>query len=103
MCDTVYNRMSKEDDSKAIINGWERSGIFEAVTDGSSALLSIDSFQDITPLASTYDRGNKIVYLIEINEDFFNLRLATDDKFDWGNEENDQFDVNAFEFIVDDE
>ena len=56
--------MSNEDGSKAIINGWERSGIFEAVTDGSSALSSIDSFQDIAPLASANDRGNKIVNLI---------------------------------------
>ena len=42
-----YNHMSKEDSSKAIINGWERSYIFEVVTDGSSVLSSIDSFQDI--------------------------------------------------------
>ena len=65
--------MLKEDGSKAIINGWERSGIFEVVTDGSSALSSIDSFQDIAPLASINDRGNKIVYLTEINEDFVNF------------------------------
>ena len=37
-------------------------------------------------------------------EDFVNLRLAIDDDdSDWGNEEDDEFVKNAFDFIVDDE
>ena len=41
---------------------------------------------------------------MEVTEDFVNLRLATgDDDSDWGNEEDDEFDRNAFDFIVDDE
>ena len=96
--------MSTEDGSKVSINGWKRSGIFDAVTDGSSALPSIDPFQDIAPLPSTNDGDNEIVYSIEVTEDFVNLRLATDDDdSDWGNEEDDEFDRNAFDFIVDDE
>ena len=47
---------------------------------------------------------NGVVYLIEVTEDFVNLRLATDDDdSDWGNEEDDEFDRNAFDFIFDDE
>ena len=95
--------MSTEDGSKVSTAG-ERSGIFDDVTDGSSALPSIDPFQDIAPLPSTNDGDNEIVYPIEVMEYFVNLRLATDDDdSDWGNEEDDEFDRNAFDFIVDDE
>ena len=45
-----YNHMSTENGSKVVINGWERSGIVDAVTNGSAALPSIDSFQNIAPL-----------------------------------------------------
>ena len=96
--------MLTEDGSKVSINGWKRSGIFDAVTDGSSSLPSIDPFQDMAPLPSTSDGDNENVYPIEVTEDFVNLRLATDDDdSDWGNEEDDEFDRNAFDFIVDDE
>ena len=99
-----YNHMSTEDGSKVSINGWKRSGIFDAVTDGSSALPSIDPFQEIAPLPSINDGDNEIVCPIEVTEHFVNLvnlRLATDDDdSDWG---NDEFDRNAFDFIVDDE
>ena len=37
-----YNHMSTEDGSKVIINGFKRSGIFNAITDVSSALPAID-------------------------------------------------------------
>ena len=45
----------------------ERFGIFEGVTDGSSALTSINPFQDITPLSSTNSGGNEIIFTIEVN------------------------------------
>ena len=45
-----YNHMSIEDGSKVVINGWKRSGIVDAVTNGSAALPSIDPFQNIAPL-----------------------------------------------------
>ena len=93
--------MSSEDGSKISINGWKRSGIFDAVTDGSSALSSINPFQDIAPLPSTNNGDNEIFYPIKVTEDFVNLRLATDD--DWGNEEDDELVKNAFDFIVDGE
>ena len=85
---------------KLVSTAGKRSGIF----DGSSALPSIDPFQDIAPLPSTNDGDNDIVYLIEVTEYFVNLRLSTDDDdSDWGNEEDDEFDRNAFDFIVDGE
>ena len=45
-----YNHMSIEDGSKVVINGWKRSGIVDAVTNGSAALPSIDPFQNIASL-----------------------------------------------------
>ena len=73
------------------------------ITDGSSTLPSIDPFQYIAPLPATNDGNNEIVYPTEVKEDFVNICLATDDDdSDWGNEEDDEFDRNAFDFIVDD-
>ena len=95
--------MSTEDGSiKLVSTAGKRSDIFDAATDGSSALQSIDPFQDIAPLPSTNDGDNEIVYPIEVTEYFVNFRLATDDDdSDWGNEEDDEFDRNAFDVIVD--
>ena len=48
-----YTHMSTEDGSKVIINGFKRSGIFNTITDGFSALPVIDPFQDIAPMSTT--------------------------------------------------
>ena len=89
--------------AKLLLTVGKKFSIFEEITDGSSALSSIDPLQAIAPLPSTYDGGKEIVYPVEVNEDFVNLLLATEDDSDWGNEEDDEFDRNAFEFIADDE
>ena len=91
-----YNYMSTEDGSEIVI----RSGIFEAVTHGSSSLPSIDPFQGVPPLSSKNDGGNEMFFPIEEKEYFVNLCLATDNDSDWGNQEGDEFDRNAFEFIA---
>ena len=76
-----YNHMSTKDDFKVIINVWKRSCIFEPLINGSSALLSIDLFQDIAALPSNNVGGNEIFYPIEVREDFVNLCLATVNNF----------------------
>ena len=42
-----------EEGSKIIINGWKRSGIYDAVKNGGSSLPSIDPFNEIAPLVVT--------------------------------------------------
>ena len=42
-----YNHMSTEDGSKVVINDWKRSGIVDAITNGSAASPSIDPFQTL--------------------------------------------------------
>lgn len=97
-----HNHMSTEDGSKVIINGFKRSGIFNAVIDGSLAVPAIDPLQDITPMSSTNEIVYQIVYPIE--ENFINLCVASDDDevSDWGGE-SDDFDGNGFNFLVNDE
>ena len=45
-----FNHITSEKGSKIIINGWKRSGIYDAVKNGSSVLPSIDPFNEIAPL-----------------------------------------------------
>ena len=96
-----YNHMSTDEGSKIIINGWKKSGISDAVTGGSSSLPSLDPFQDIAPLPQSLEVHETIIPA-NITDDFINLRLIDDDDdSDWGYEE-DEFERNAFDFIIDD-
>ena len=97
--------MLAEDDSKVVINGLKRSGIVDAVTNGSAALPSIDPFQNIAPLPpSTSDVcESETICPTVVTEDFDNLRLADDDDdSDW-EYEGGNFNGNAFDFIIDDD
>ena len=97
-----YNHMSKDEGSKVIINGWKKSGISDAVTGGSSSLPLLDPFPDIAPLPQSLEVHETIIPA-NITDDFINLRLIDDDDdSDWGYEE-DEFERNAFDFIIDDE
>ena len=94
--------MSTEDGSKVIINGFNRSGIFNAITNGSSALAVIDPFQDIAPMLTTDDVVSQVLNPIEAN--FVNLRVCSDEDEDSERGgENEDFDRSAFEFFVNDE
>ena len=97
-----YNHMSTEDGSKVFINGFKRSGIFNAITDGSSALPAIDPFHDIAPMLTTNYVVNQVFYPIEGN--FVNLRVPSDEDedSDWRGE-NEDLDRNAFDFFVNDQ
>ena len=48
-----YNHIMSEKGSEIIINGWKRSGIYDAAKNGSSSLPSIDPFNEIDPLVVT--------------------------------------------------
>ena len=48
-----YNHITSEKGSEIIINGWKRSGIYDAAKNGSSSLPSIDPFNEIDPLVVT--------------------------------------------------
>ena len=97
-----YNHMSTDEGSKVIINGWKKSDISDAVTGGSSSLPSLDPFQDIAPLPQSLEVHETIIPA-NITDDFISLRLIdADDDSDWGYVE-DEFERNAFDFIIDDE
>ena len=97
-----YNHMSTDEGSKVIINSWKKSGISDAVTGGSSSLPSLDPFQDIAPLPQSLEVHETIIPA-SITDDFINLCLIDDDDdSEWGYEE-DEFERNAFDFIIDDE
>ena len=97
-----YNHMSTDEGSKVIINGWKKSGISDAVTRGSSSLPSLDPFQDIVPLPQSLEVHETSIPA-NITDNFINLHLIDDDNdSDWGYEE-DEFERNAFAFIIDDE
>ena len=90
-------------------NGWKSSGILGAINGGSSNLPSIDPFQDIAPLPSSADDSDERQMIhtssSELMEDFVNDRderpAADDDDSEWG--KDDDFERNAFDFIIDDE
>ena len=50
-----YNQITSEAGADIIVNGWKASGIYDAVEMGSSALPSLDPFQDISPLPVSDD------------------------------------------------
>ena len=80
----------------------EKSGISDAVTGGSSSFPSLDPFQDIAPLPQSFEVHETIIPA-NITDDFINLCLIDDDDdSDWEYEE-DEFDRNTFDFIIDDE
>ena len=93
--------MSTEDGSKVIINDWKKSGISDAVTNGSSSLSSLDPFQTIAPLPQLDGEPSETIYPSNVSQDFANVREDDDDS-DWG--DNDvNFERNVFDFIIDDE
>ena len=96
-----YDHMSTEDGSKVIINSWKISGISDAVTNGSSSLLSLDPFQTIAPLPQLDGEPSETIYPSNVSQDFVNVREDDDDS-DWGDNDVD-FERNAFDFIIDDQ
>ena len=54
-----YDYIASEKGSEIIINSWKRSGIYNAVKNGSSSLPSSDPFNEIAPLVVT-EKSNEI-------------------------------------------
>ena len=85
-----YNEITSEAGSEIIVNGWKATGIYDAIEMGSSALPSIDPFQDISPLpiadADDDGSGNSLANLSSgLKEDFVNVVEDDDDDFSyWG-------------------
>ena len=100
-----YNHMSTEEGIKIIENGWKASGILGAVKDGSAGLEPIDPFQEISPLPSTPPLLNTNVDLPEsdVLDDFVNEQNDDDDEDSEWEDDDIDFERNAFSFIIDDE
>ena len=103
-----YNHITSQKGSEIIINGWKRSGIYDAVQNGSSSLPSIDPFNEIAPLVVT-EKSNETDVTINqtssLTESFVNDWYDKESGFsDWGNEIDIDFERSALDtFIIDDE
>ena len=82
-----YNHITSEKGSEIIINGWKRSGIYNAVKNGSSSLPSIDPFNKIAPLVATEKSNESDVTINQsssLTESFVNDRYDEEsDCSDW--------------------
>ena len=96
-----HDYMSTEDGSKVIINGWKKSDISDAVTNGSSSLPSLDPFQTIAPLPQLDGEPSETMYPSNVSQNFVNIRDDDHDS-DWGDSDVD-FERNAFDFFIGDE
>ena len=79
----------------------KESGISDAVTNGSSSLPSLDPFQTIAPLLQLDGEPSETIYPSNVSQNFVNVREDDDDDSDWG-DNNADFEINAFDFIIDD-
>ena len=100
-----YNHVTSEKGSEIIINGWERSGIYDAVKNDSSPLPSIDPFNKIAPLAVTEKSNETDVTINQSSSLTESFRYDEEsDCLDWENENDIDFERSAFDtFIIDDE
>ena len=105
-----YNKITSENGSSVVINGWKAAGIYDAIKTGSSGQQSIDPFEDISPLVIEHDESESFFPATidqltdELRENFVNV------PFDEGNSEWEQSDNdvdserNIFDdIIIDDE
>ena len=103
-----FNHITSEKGSEIIINGWKRSGIYDAVKNGSSSLPSIVPFNEVAPLVVTEKSNGPDVTINQsssFTESFVNDRYNEEsDCSDWENENDIDFERSAFDtFIIDDE
>ena len=103
-----YNHITSEEGSELIINDWKRSGIYDAVKNGSSSLPSIVPFNEVAPLVVTEKSNGPDVTINQsssFTESFVNDRYDEEsDCSDWENENDIDFERSAFDtFIIDDD
>ena len=100
----LYNHITPEAGSKIIINGWKASRIYDAIKMGESALPSIDPFSDIAPLADENISDVQVILpTLDLMENFVNEHHEDDENSEWEDENEIDFERNAFDFIIDDE
>ena len=106
-----YNKITSENGSSVITNGWKAADIYDAIKAGSSGLQSIDPFEDISPLVTEHDESESLLLATidqltdELRENFVNVR------FDEENSEWKQSDIkddvdserNIFDDIITDD
>ena len=107
-----YNKITSENGSSVIINGWKAAGIYDVIKAGSSRLQSIDSFEDISTLVTKHDESESFLpatidqLTVELWEIFVNVPFD-EEKSEW--EQSDSKDDvdserNIFhDIIIDDE
>ena len=99
-----YNHITSEGGSKIIINGWKASGIYDVIKMGESALPSIHPFSDIAPLADENISDVQVILpTLDLMENFVNEHHEDDENSEWADENEIDFERNAFDFIIDDE
>ena len=104
-----YSHISSEAGTEVIVNGFNLAGIYDAIRSGKSSLQSIDSFNDIAPLADSLSEGspgNFVQLCDDLREGYVNKldenESEDDEDNEWGLK--DDFNRNAFDdFIIDDE
>ena len=102
-----YNHITSKTGSWVIINGWKRSENYKVIKDGSPALPSINPLNDRAPLVD--DNVNDVVKMLNdctnLVESFVNNRFDDDESecSEWEDENELNFERNAFAFIIDNE
>ena len=99
-----YNHMTTAKGVEIITSGWRTVGILDAIELGSSALPSIDPFDDIDPLLSTQleDNCNNVGVIDEYIDEYIDIDNNVVDKDDENDDEDECYDAirkGAFEFM----
>ena len=107
-----YNKITLENGSSFIINGWKAADVNDAIKTGSSGLKSIDKFEDISPLVTKHDESESFLPATidqltdELRENFVNVPFDEENS-EWeqsDNEDDVDSEYNIFDdIIIDDE
>ena len=101
-----YNKITSENGSFVIINGWKAAGIYDAIKAGSSVLQLIEPFEDISTLVTEHDESELFLPATidqlteELRENFVNVAVD-EEKSEWEQSDNED-DVNCEHNISDD-
>ena len=97
-----YNKITSENGSSVIINGWKAAGIYDAIKAGSSGLQSIDPFEDMSPLVTKHELESLLPATIDQLTDELRENVSFDEEnFEWEQSDNED-DVDSERNIFDD-
>ena len=103
---SLYDHMNTEEGMKVTASGWKKSGIFDAITKGSSELPSLDPFDDICPLMEVIQEQETISLssLMPSELEFYKTSPAevedSSDESEWEVNDNAEPDENDIELDV---